>query len=52
LLLGASWNYDAVNITAFGAGGPCSWGDASWNKAVAPLKQAVETNKAPSFMGG
>lgn len=48
----ADWAMDPVNVTAFGPAGPCSWGTAKWNKAVAPLKQAVEANAAPSFMGG
>ena len=48
----ADWAYDAVNATAFGPAGPCSWGPASkWNRGVAPLKAAVEANAAPSFMG-
>ena len=42
----------APNASAF-ADGTCVWPAASkWNKAVAPLKEAVQENKAPSFMGG
>ncbi len=48
----ANWADDAVNTTAFGPAGPCSWGTATWNKAVASLKVPVEANAAPSFMGG
>lgn len=48
----ADWAMDAVNVSSFGAAGPCSWGASKWNKGVAPLQKAVEANEAPSFMGG
>lgn len=42
-----------VNVSAFGPGGPCTWpGAAAWNPAVAPLRDVVFNNAAPSFMGG
>lgn len=43
----------AVNTSAFGPGGMCVWpAAASWNPAVAPLRDEVFLNRAPSFMGG
>ena len=39
------------NATAF-SGGECVWpGPAKWNQAVAPLREVVQQNLAPSFMG-
>ena len=48
-----SSDHNKVNTSAFAPGGPCTWPPASaWNKAVAPLREVVFANAAPSFMGG
>jgi hypothetical protein len=42
----------APNASAF-ADGTCVWpAPNKWNQAVAPLRDTVQQNKAPSFMGG
>lgn len=43
----------AMNATAFGPGGPCTWPAAEkWNDKIRDLRPAVFENAAPSFMGG
>lgn len=47
------WGPAPPNQSAFGPNGPCMWPPASrWNAAVSHLREAVEANVAPSFMGG